>query len=266
MLLVFLCLLPVLVSGKSTIHRPVLTTPCAAHVGPDVNDASAVVFVAIEKRFIVSDQRYLYVFDTAGTQLKKSASYVTCKGVSEGESLTLVDRCVGHSQTPALWRSIAGDSIGCPCIACPHAREHSLVVLARSPRLIKTSLRAGPYQTAMHARAVPHLAPPILWHPITAAWHHVPPALPLRRVHTLDAHFFLMLRPLHSLHAHHKPPHTLLGLARPRYKHFLRAVMHARAVPHLRAVMRLPVYITAAWHTCLPLACLVVIRVLASLS
>ena len=125
MLLVFLCLLPVLVSGKSTIHRPVLTTPCAAHVGPDVNDASAVVFVALEKRFIVSDQRYLYVFDTAGTQLKKSASYVTCKGVSEGESLTLVDRCVGHSQTPAYCGALlSGDSIGCPCIACP--REGAL--------------------------------------------------------------------------------------------------------------------------------------------
>jgi hypothetical protein len=92
-------LLLLLASGpalaQSTIHRPISTGDCTPHVGGDVNDASAVVWVALARKWIMTDQRSFFVFSESGALERQSGGTVTCKGAGEHEGFALVDspRC-----------------------------------------------------------------------------------------------------------------------------------------------------------------------------
>jgi len=81
--------------AQSDVHRPVATGDCTPHVGNDINDASAVVWIPLAQKWIVNDQRYFFVFSRDGVLERQSAGYVTCKGAAEHEGFTLVDspRC-----------------------------------------------------------------------------------------------------------------------------------------------------------------------------
>jgi hypothetical protein len=83
------------VVAQTGVHRPVATGSCSAHVGGDINDASAVVWVPLAQKWIVTDQRSFFVFSRDGVLEKQSAVFVTCKGATEHEGFTLVDspRC-----------------------------------------------------------------------------------------------------------------------------------------------------------------------------
>ena len=94
---VFVCLL---VSGgyafaQSSVHRPIGTGDCTPHKGGDYNDSSAVVWIASAQKWIMTDQRYFFVFSRDGVLERQSAGFVTCKGAGEHEGFTLVDspRC-----------------------------------------------------------------------------------------------------------------------------------------------------------------------------
>lgn len=82
-------------AAQSTIHRPIGTADCSPHVAGDYNDASAVVWIASAQKWVMTDQRYFFVFSRDGVLERQSSGYVTCKGAAEHEGLTLVDspRC-----------------------------------------------------------------------------------------------------------------------------------------------------------------------------
>ena len=81
--------------AQSSVHRPIGTGSCSPHVGGDYNDASAIVWVPLAQRWIMTDQRNFYVFSRDGVLERQSSSPVTCKGATEHEGFTLVDspRC-----------------------------------------------------------------------------------------------------------------------------------------------------------------------------
>ena len=84
-----------LVQAQSTVHRPISTGTCSPHVGGDYNDGSGVVWVALAQKWIMTDQRFFYVFSRDGVLERQSAGYVTCKGAAEHEGFALIDspRC-----------------------------------------------------------------------------------------------------------------------------------------------------------------------------
>ncbi|HYV17438.1 MAG TPA: hypothetical protein VFC25_00230 [Verrucomicrobiae bacterium] len=81
--------------AQSTIHRPIGTGDCTPHVGGDVNDASAVVWIPPARKWIMTDQRFFFVFSESGVMERQSTGSVTCKGATEHEGFALVDspRC-----------------------------------------------------------------------------------------------------------------------------------------------------------------------------
>jgi len=84
-----------LARSQNTIHRPISTGDCTPHVGGDYNDASAVVWIPLARKWIMNDQRYFFVFSESGVLERQSSGYVTCKGAAEHEGFALVDspRC-----------------------------------------------------------------------------------------------------------------------------------------------------------------------------
>jgi hypothetical protein len=82
-------------AAQSTVHEPISTGDCSPAVGGDENDASAVVWVPLAQKWIMTDQRYFFVYSKDGVLERQSSGYVTCKGAAEHEAFTLVDspRC-----------------------------------------------------------------------------------------------------------------------------------------------------------------------------
>jgi len=83
------------IAAQSDIHRPIGTGDCSPHVAGDINDASAAVWIALAQKWIMTDQRYFYVFSKDGVLERQSSGFVTCKGATEHEGFTLIDspRC-----------------------------------------------------------------------------------------------------------------------------------------------------------------------------
>ena len=78
-------------AAQSTVHKPISTGDCSPAVGGDENDASAVVWVPLAQKWIMTDQRYFFVYSKDGVLEHQSSGYVTCKGAAEHEGFTLVD-------------------------------------------------------------------------------------------------------------------------------------------------------------------------------
>jgi hypothetical protein len=120
------------VAAQSTVHRPISTGDCSPAVGGDENDSSAAVWVALAQKWIMTDQRYFFVYSKDGVLEHKSAGIVTCKGAGEHEGFTLVDspRC---SNAPSRRCYTSGD-----CVApgtCTSAGPNSDVLWSQDENL-----------------------------------------------------------------------------------------------------------------------------------
>jgi hypothetical protein len=119
-LLIALALAPGFALGQSTVHKPIGTGNCNPHVGGDYNDSSAVVWVALAQKWIMTDQRYFFVFSRDGVLEHQSAGFVTCKGATEHEGFALVDspRC-SNDGTRRCYTSADCQSPGTCSVAGP---------------------------------------------------------------------------------------------------------------------------------------------------
>lgn len=85
------------VLAQSSYHKPLQTHPgtCVNHVGQDIDDVGAIVWIALAEKWIMTDQKNLLVFSLNGTLERKSNKKVTCKGAESHEGFALVDspRC-----------------------------------------------------------------------------------------------------------------------------------------------------------------------------
>ena len=108
--------------AQSTVHRPIGTGDCSPAVGPDANDGSAAVWVALAQKWIMTDQRYFYVYSRTGVLERQSSGYVTCKGATEHEGFTLVDspRC-SNATTRRCYTSADCVSPGTCTVAGPNS-------------------------------------------------------------------------------------------------------------------------------------------------
>jgi hypothetical protein len=114
-------LAPAAAIGQSTVHAPIGTGNCSPHVGGDYNDASAVVWVPLAQKWIMTDQRFFFVFSTDGILEHQSSAFVTCKGATEHEGFALVDspRC-SNDGTRRCYTSSDCASPGTCSVAGPH--------------------------------------------------------------------------------------------------------------------------------------------------
>lgn len=121
-----------LARGQSTTHLPIGTGDCTAHVGGDDNDASAVVWIPLARKWIMTDQRSFFVFSESGVLERQSAASVTCQGAAEHEGFALVDspRC----SNDAVRRCDTSADCAAPG-ACIASGPHSDVLWAQEENL-----------------------------------------------------------------------------------------------------------------------------------